>query len=452
MVSTLSKKAVLLTLFLFLSFIICGATDRLVKASSQTIAVSPGQSIQEAITNANAGDTILVNSGLYYEKVIVNKAISLIGVNSSTTFIDGGGGGNVLTIISSNVLVKGFTIQNGGNLPMPGGGVQISGGSTNVLVCDNVIKRSYYGIRLFDTYNNNISYNIIINNYAYGFYFSDSSNNRIVGNIIANHSSGVSIATETSKFNILYHNNFINNTNIQIFASTFWDDGYPSGGNYWSDYTGVDEKSGPNQNEPGKDGIGDTPYPSIDQKWDRYPLIGPITMFNAGAWFEVTYYISIISNSTVSHFNFNPDEAFIRFNVSGLDDTTGFSRVAIPKQFLWVVDEPWTVLVGDQQMVSTIIPNENYTYFYLTYNFADSQSTKIVKITGTYAVPELSVIKIFPLFIAFTLILVILTKRLQHNSSDCCRMKLKSSETLELDLNITSRFQALKEIKIDTGS
>jgi nitrous oxidase accessory protein NosD len=47
--------------------------------------------------------------------------------------------------------------------------------------------------------------------------------------------------------------------NISPLSDT-WDDGYPFGGNYWSNYTGIDEYSGPSQNETSSDGIGDTPY------------------------------------------------------------------------------------------------------------------------------------------------------------------------------------------------
>ena len=64
-------------------------------------------------------------------------------------------------------------------------------------------------------------------------------------------------------------------------ASNTWDNGYPSGGNYWSDYTGNDSFSGPNQDLPGSDGIGDTPYNITgytpnDQ--DRYPLTGRLVI------------------------------------------------------------------------------------------------------------------------------------------------------------------------------
>jgi len=38
-----------------------------------------------------------------------------------------------------------------------------------------------------------------------------------------------------------------------------WDNGYPSGGYYWSDYNGTDSYSGPYQDLTGSDGIGDTP-------------------------------------------------------------------------------------------------------------------------------------------------------------------------------------------------
>jgi parallel beta-helix repeat protein len=73
---------------------------------------------------------------------------------------------------------------------------------------------------------------------------------------------------------VVYHNQIINN-NIQAIdgSSNVWDDGYPSGGNYWSDYTGSDEFSGPNQDIPGSDGIGDTPYVIDGDSEDRYPLM-----------------------------------------------------------------------------------------------------------------------------------------------------------------------------------
>jgi hypothetical protein len=81
--------------------------------------------------------------------------------------------------------------------------------------------------------------------------------------------------------NTIYHNNFINNT-YQVFSSgltNVWDDGYPSGGNYWSDYVDVDVKSGPGQDSAGSDGVGDTQYVIYPNNRDRYPLTYPYGTF-----------------------------------------------------------------------------------------------------------------------------------------------------------------------------
>ncbi|MCK5644514.1 MAG: Ig-like domain-containing protein, partial [Gammaproteobacteria bacterium] len=54
------------------------------------------------------------------------------------------------------------------------------------------------------------------------------------------------------------------------------DNGYPSGGNYWSNYSGNDAFFGPDQDLPGYDGVGDVPYAipgGLNQ--DNYPLMQP---------------------------------------------------------------------------------------------------------------------------------------------------------------------------------
>jgi parallel beta-helix repeat protein len=108
--------------------------------------------------------------------------------------------------------------------------------------------------------------------------FPSSRNNIISGNNIMNNEYGIELDYSN---NIVFHNNFVNNTYQASCSSpapiNIWDDGYPSGGNYWSDYKGVDEKSGPHQDQPGSDGIGDTPYVICEGNMDRYPLMKPWT-------------------------------------------------------------------------------------------------------------------------------------------------------------------------------
>ena len=50
--------------------------------------------------------------------------------------------------------------------------------------------------------------------------------------------------------------------------------------NYWDEYTGTDEKRGPNQDRPDGDGMGDSPYDIQGGKGlDPYPLMSPIGPF-----------------------------------------------------------------------------------------------------------------------------------------------------------------------------
>ncbi len=151
--------------------------------------------------------------------------------------------------------------------------------SHNTIV-GNVVTNNDRGIGIhFWAENNIISDNSILNN-EYGISFSYASdyaakNNIIYNNYISQNDYGFYL--ESSVNNSIFHNDFVNNE-IQAFDNTsinFWDDMYPSGGNYWSDYNGSDLFSGPNQDEPGRDGIGDTPYVIDADTKDNYPLMEP---------------------------------------------------------------------------------------------------------------------------------------------------------------------------------
>ena len=86
-----------------------------------------------------------------------------------------------------------------------------------------------------------------------------------------------------------FFNNTKNHVKVKILGGTnYFDNGYPSGGNYWSDYSCNDVYYGPNQDIPGSDGIGDTQYIiSGDGNTDNYPLIEPPTWANKG-WNLIT--------------------------------------------------------------------------------------------------------------------------------------------------------------------
>ena len=106
----------------------------------------------------------------------------------------------------------------------------------------------------------------------------DSSHNTITNNsVVTSWSHGIQIQGGIN--NSVHHNSLIDNGHQaqDKVGSNQWDDGYPSGGNYWSDYIGLDVKSGPGQDQNGSDGILDSEYAiSGENSVDRYPLAEPL--------------------------------------------------------------------------------------------------------------------------------------------------------------------------------
>lgn len=145
------------------------------------------------------------------------------------------------------------------------------------------MSNSEFGIHvLHSSHNTCISGNYITNT-GLGIELYSSNYNVIYENNIVNNNWGITIAD--SFYNKLCHNNLVDNgpwyidppcqVSIEPGLTATWDDGYPAGGNYWSDYVGVDVKSGPDQDLHGSDGIGDTSYVVDANNVDHYPLMNP---------------------------------------------------------------------------------------------------------------------------------------------------------------------------------
>lgn len=362
----------------------------------------PYQHIQDAINVSSDSNIIFVFNGTYYEKILVNRSVNLIGENRDNTIIDGNGSGDVVNITADWVSISEFAIQNSvstGNrvgihinseyntitrnmITNLSKGIYLNGWSYNIITENIVMNNSYYGIlngkevwpelpsnnvvisrnivshnrrgighllssdgiisgnivedntdwgiflwqshhnvlegnivantsgtdfgigiHVFDTCINNLIWgNIVTRNAQFGIYVDMGAFNKISENNVTNNGMGIKFVisscfniinenyiadnlvgihvSETSHSNRFYHNNLDHfrfnayDYYSGIHYQNYWNDSYPSGGNYWSDYTGSDNYSGPNQNLTGSDGIGDIPYDILGgTSQDHYPLM-----------------------------------------------------------------------------------------------------------------------------------------------------------------------------------
>ena len=191
--------------------------------------------------------------------------------------------------------------------------------SENNTIAHNTASGDSKGIHLTQSDNNTVRRNTVSDNLD-GIAVSSSSNNVITNNTVSsNDIQGFYVSSSDN--NLLYHNNIINNT-VQAYeewGNNQWDNGYPSGGNYWSDYVGPDLFSGPNQNVPGSDGIGDVPHAIQEANQDRYPLMQP-----AGAYPRPPLAVqAVLSGGNVENitlsWSLSPDDGTGQMSVIGYD-------------------------------------------------------------------------------------------------------------------------------------
>jgi parallel beta-helix repeat protein len=149
-------------------------------------------------------------------------------------------------------------------------GVYVSGSSSNNIISGNKItSNEMVGVWLKNTSSNKVSENTITLHSNYTIYIGSSENITVSDNYIASNNVGLFIFDCSN--NKIYHNKFIDN-NLQASTATstsIWDNGYSSGGNYWSDY----EKKYPDAKELESSGIWNTPYVIGEGNEDRYPLV-----------------------------------------------------------------------------------------------------------------------------------------------------------------------------------
>jgi parallel beta-helix repeat protein len=306
-----------------------------------TVIHVPGDypTIQEGIDACAENDTVMVADGIYFENVVINMPISLIGENRDGVVIDGSDIGDVVFVDAPDVYLHSFTVRNSG-AEYYDSGIELSFADNCVIdYCRfdanysglllygstyNIISRCAFlnnnnGIRLYegpsgemlDNRDNQILNNIIGNSETYGIFFEHTAaghhrSNLIMGNLVLNNDVGISMIMSYDNQvqrndisasdgygifhmvceggggnNVFHHNNFYSNNEGDIQACNgglgddYWYDYIENEGSYWSDYTGPDQNG---------DGIGDIPYDiDGDQSQDIYPLMEPLSATVSGS-------------------------------------------------------------------------------------------------------------------------------------------------------------------------
>jgi parallel beta-helix repeat protein len=189
-------------------------------------------SLQEAINNAKIGDVIFVSSGIYYESVIVNKSVWLVGEDRNNTVIDGSNVGTVVEVTADNVSVAGFTVQNSNSTAGSSyAGIKALGQTCNITdnhatnnrigifatsqrsrIAENIVDNNGQGIALYASSEATVEANNVTAN-TVGISLAFSTNNLIMGNSAMDSSTGGHgiIVSSNSSNNMILHNDLARN-------------------------------------------------------------------------------------------------------------------------------------------------------------------------------------------------------------------------------------------------
>ena len=216
-----NKKRIIGFIIILVFMYIFLFASREVHAKIITVDDSGGENyknIQDAIDNAKISDTIRVYEGIYYENLIVNKTLNIIGNSSVNATIDGNKISDVIRISSNWVNISGFTIKNSGNDSL-NAGINVKSEYNNISN-NKLSMNNRYGI-LIDTYGQNrILNNIIIFNDDSGIWLNNSNNNTIFeNNILLNNGDGICLFSSDN--NKISNNKITSNNDngIELYLS-----------------------------------------------------------------------------------------------------------------------------------------------------------------------------------------------------------------------------------------
>ncbi len=282
------------------------------------------------------------------------------------------------------------------NLCMENGQSIVISDCSQITLSNSTMTGLFGGVTLSNSTNNTITGNFIDPGYD-GLLFFNSSNTLITENILR------ILRIQGGSNNSIYHNGFrdtpaLGGPFVSVTNSeNKWDNGYPSGGNFWIGYVDqnvTDLYHGVGQNETGSDGIGDTARYISKSNTDRYPLIKPYLASHYGllnrtyVFYTPPLSVSVTSNSTVTRDNASANfvAKSLTFNVSGNAGapvgTVGFALVNFSS---YIQERFWSkgyVVLIDGKLASFINGSSGIRepMYYIFINYLHSNIAKNITI------------------------------------------------------------------------
>jgi rhodanese-related sulfurtransferase len=431
-------------------------------------------SIQAAVENATAGQTLYVSSGLYNESLTVDRPITLVGENARTTTLNAST--TVMNVTADNVAISDFTIQYTGCACFGYSSVNVTN-SQNVNVTDNVIISDDFGIRVVGARrvvvaDNNVTHggeaaivvvdsqevsvfengvtaargmeilnsddsafwnNTILCDFS-GILIIESYNDAVFGN---NFSSNALVGLSISNCinDSFFGNNVFSNGQYEVYMSQSYNNSIfdncflaknnaiiaPAGdnsSNFWDNGLEGNYWSSYTGADTDNDGIGDTPYPIDTTNRDNHPLMGLFHSYTA----SLNHTVNVVSNSTMNSFEYIESNRTIVLQVSNAtaDQTFGFCRISIPHSLIDPYNGSISVVIDDGQtrvlfLNDTLYDNGTYRWIYFTYQ------------QSTHSISVIALVAEFPSFLllaAFMIgtIIVAATYRRRRISLTRCRL------------------------------
>jgi parallel beta-helix repeat protein len=336
----------------------------------------------------------------YYSAGISIKRANIIFNGNGHILMSGWGGGNGFVV---GDVVNNVTIENS---TTTGFDIGLYLESDNNTIRGNTFSGTGVNsvVRLQAAGNNYFEGNIITNGgdgvaMAYG-----GPNNTFIGNYIANN-TGWTIVWNLGGGGATFYHNVIGGSIAAMYdPACTWDNGYPSGGNYWIGYVSPDLYSGPYQNITGSDGIGDTAKALDGNDIDHYPfmMLDICNVSQTPAEDNVLSTDMVQVNATVTHY-FPLEQVILNCTY-----TNGSATWTDSINMTNLEDDIWNGIIPASPV------GTNVTYVIIA---QDNAGTLIDSTSQGYTfeypvvIPEFPSSLILPLFFTLTLLAVIVYKR-----------------------------------------